>query len=131
MLNYVSAQIMLFTITPFAPGIPSQLGLHNRHYLRVSVQWGFSGGNLTHTFPAGMMVLQGMENFVRHDHVLDQGCGMNRTRSGWGSGLGSVPLAGPGDASPSGSERPVEVGSAGMQSARDFSPYRSRYLRWR
>lgn len=99
MLNYVSPQIILFTITPFAPVIPIQLGLHNGHYLRVSVQWGFSSGNLTHTFPAGMMMLQGVENFIRHNQILGQGCGMSRTRSIWGSGLGCVQLAEPGNTS--------------------------------
>lgn len=99
MLNYVSPQIILFTITPFAPAIPIQPGLHNGHYLRVSVQWGFSSGNLTHTFPAGMTMLQGVENFIRHSQILGQGCRTNRTRSIWGSGLCSVQLAGLGNAS--------------------------------
>lgn len=99
MLNYVSPQIILFTITLFAPSIPIQLRLHNGHYLRVSVQWGFSSGNVTHRFPAGMMMLQGVENFIRHNQILGQGCGMNRTRSILGSGLYSVQLAGPGNTS--------------------------------
>lgn len=59
MLNDVSAQIVLFTITLFAPEIPTRLRLHKGHYLRVSVQWGFSRGNLTHKFPAGLIALRG------------------------------------------------------------------------
>lgn len=71
MLNYVSPPIILFTITPFAPGILIQLALRKGRYLRAAVQWGFSSGDVTHTFPAGMMVvmLQGVENFIRHNQI--------------------------------------------------------------
>lgn len=80
MLNYVSARIVLFTITPFAPEIPIRLRLHKGHYLRVSVQWGFSCGNLTHKFPAGLIALRGAENFIRHNQTLGQGWGRNEAR---------------------------------------------------
>jgi len=114
MLNYVSPPIILFTITPFAPAVPVRLGLRNGHYLRVSVRWGFSSGNVTHTFPAGRMMLQGVENFIRRNQILGQGCGMSSTGSTWGSGLCSARWAGPGDTSLS------EIGTAGgSQQCRD------------
>lgn len=68
MLNYVSPPLVLFTITPFAPEVPTRLRLHNAHYLRVSVQWGFSSGNLTHTLPAES------RGSHRAAHTLAQGC---------------------------------------------------------
>lgn len=61
MLNYVSPQVVLFTITPFAPASLSSLD-GTMGLSQSSCAGGFSSGNVTHMFPAEVVMYKERKN---------------------------------------------------------------------